>query len=421
MSNFETPYLPARQNLRRLCHMRFAAVGVAFVTAWIMVESFAVDISMPMVSWLLVLVLIVNIAALLRLKHHWIVTEVELFAHLVFDVAVLTVFLYFTHGPSNPLVMVYLVPLALTAASLTQRYTWFMAALTTLCYGGLIVNQSVVEAATHQHDRAFSMHIVGMWFGFVLSAAVISWFGVRMAQAVRERDAQLATLRENRLRHEQVIALGALAAGAAHELGTPLGTLNILADDLEPGKPLEESTCEVLRSQVMRCKNILNSIAASSGTVRAQGGGQMALDEFLRSVVSKWQSSRPESILVRSNCNGAHPAPNVVTELTLSQAITNILNNAADASLEHVEIECSWTDSELDIQVADRGKGLAPEVAQRAGEAFTTTKTHGLGLGLFLTFATLERLGGEIRLFNREGGGTLCHLKLPLSSLSVKP
>jgi two-component system sensor histidine kinase RegB len=260
-----------------------------------------------------------------------------------------------------------------------------------------------------------------MWFGFVLSATVIAWFGVRMTQAVRERDAQLGRLRENRLRHEQVVALGALAAGAAHELGTPLGTLNILADELEPGVPLEVATCEVLRTQIKRCKDILNSIAASSGTVRAQGGGQMALDEFLHSIVSSWLATRPECVLVKSSCTGSEPVPRIVTEHTITQAIHNLLNNAADASLDNVEINCRWTPEELNIEVADRGPGLAPEIAQRAGEAFATTKTDGLGLGLFLTFTTLERMGGEIHLYNREGGGTRCRLTLPLSSLSVTP
>lgn len=421
MTTFETLSLPTRQNLRRLCNMRLAAVAVAVLTVWSMSEKFELDISVPLLASILAVVIFVTAATLIRLTRRWIVTDLEFFGHLVFDVTLLTVFLYFTHGPTNPLVMAYLVPLALTVASLPQRYTWIMAALTTSCYGGLIVHQSTIELATHQHDKAFSLHIIGMWFGFVLSAAVIAWFGVRMTQAVRERDAQLAQLRENRLRHEQVIALGSLAAGAAHELGTPLGTLNILTDELEPGTALDEKTCEVLRSQVLRCKNILNSIAASSGTIRAQGGGQQALDTFLRSIVTKWQASRPDSVLVKSEFTGTEPVPQVITEQTLAQAITNLLNNAADASLEHVEIICHWTEAELTIEVADRGEGLAPEVAQRAGEAFTTTKTHGLGLGLFLTFATLERLGGEVHLYNREGGGTICRLKLPLSSLSVTP
>ena len=147
----------------------------------------------------------------------------------------------------------------------------------------------------------------------------------------------------------------------------------------------------------------------------------MALDEFLRKTVSTWQSSRPQAALVMTSFTGTQPAPCVVAEQTLAQAITNILNNAADASPHHVEINCSWTPGELSVEIADRGPGLAPDIAQRAGEAFTTTKTSGLGLGLFLTFATLERLGGEIHLFNRDGGGTLCQLKLPLTSLALTP
>lgn len=410
-----------RQNLRRLCSMRFAAVFGASLVVYVMDQVFALDTPLIPVLWLQAIVMVVTVATLLRLRSGRPVSELELFSQLVFDVAALTVLLYFTYGPTNPLVMAYLVPLALTVASLQQRYTWIMAGLTTLCYGGLIIHQSAMAAISPQHDRVFSLHIIGMWFGFVLSAAVIAWFGVRMSQAVRERDAQLSRMRENRLRHEQVVALGALAAGAAHELATPLATLNILADELQPGDSLESNTCDVLRSQVKRCKDILNSMAASSGNVRAQSGSQMELDKFLRSMVSDWQVSRPGSVLVKASFNGSNPVPQVVTEQTLAQAITNLLNNAADASLDHVEFDCLWSQTELVVEVADRGEGLAHDVARRAGKALTSTKTHGLGLGLFLTFTTLERLGGEIHLFNRAEGGTLCRLKLPLSALSVNP
>lgn len=421
MISSEAVTSPARQNMLRLCHLRYAAViGEALA---VVLAKRMFDLALPVsgLLWLLGFVALMNTVTLWRLRQLWAVSEVELFAHLVFEVAVLTVLLYFTGGSTNPFVMLYLVPLALTAASLPQRYTWSVALLASLCYGVLMFYYVPLSVAMHQHDRMFSLHIAGMWFGFVLSSILIAWFGVRMAQAVRNRDAQLARLRENELRQERVVALGALAAGAAHELGTPLATLSIVAGELAAEEPLPATTLNVLREQLGRCKHILNSLAASAGAVRAQGGGQQALDEFIKHIVSVWHGSRAQVNLVKCDYHGAQPVPQVITEQTLAQAITNLLNNAADASAHHVEIECHWTQNELQLEIADRGTGLSPELAQQAGQTFVTTKSSGLGLGLFLTFATLERLGGEINLFNREGGGAVCRLRLPLASLTVAP
>lgn len=407
------------QNLRRLCALRNATL-IGLVVA-ILLSHYWLKLTLPLqeLSATLLLIALLNVATYWRMRQVWVVKEPELFAQLTLDVAMLTVVLYLSGGSTNPFVMLYLVPLALTAASLPQRYTWSMAALTTLCYGILMFKSRPLALGMHHHDDAFSLHIVGMWFGFVLSAIWIAWFGVRMAQALRDRDAMLARRREQELKQERVVALGALAAGAAHELGTPLATLAIVAGDLEPEKPLPSQSLQVLRDQIARCKHILNSLAASAGAVRAIGGGKQALDEFIKDIVKVWQVSRPQANLVRAEYHGSIPVPEILTEQTLAQAITNLLNNAADASRQHVELECRWTPETLLLEIADRGAGLSPEVAQLAGESFVTSQSGGLGLGLFLTFSTLERLGGEVSLFNRDGGGAVCRLSMPLTAIMV--
>lgn len=414
-----SPNPSTRQNLRRLCNLRFIAIcGTAILVAGI-AYLFALELPVFAIYSLLSVAALFNIITLWRLQRDWPVGEIELFAQLVVDVVMLTILFYLTGGPTNPFVMVYLVPLALTVASLPQRYTKIMFVTTSLAYGSLIAYQSTLALRAHEHDQVFSMHIIGMWFGYVLSAGMIAWFGVKMVSAVRERDAQLARMNEHNLRQEHIISLGALAAGAAHELGTPLATLHILADELKAGEILPTDSCHVLRDQVKRCKTILNSMVASSGGVRAISGGRMPLDEFLLTLLQDWQYSRPQARLAINSISGSEPSPLIVNEQTLTQAINNLLNNAADASETPIEVDCRWSPALLTMEIADRGTGLAPEVAQRAGQPFTTTKSSGLGLGLYLTFATLERLGGEIQLYNRDGGGTLCRLQLPLQSLSV--
>ena len=115
------------------------------------------------------------------------------------------------------------------------------------------------------------------------------------------------------------------------------------------------------------------------------------------------------------HCNGLQPAPQIIGAQLLSQSILNLLNNAADASLDRIEIESSWNHHELLLEILDFGKGLSEETVQRAGQAFFTSKPgQGLGIGLFLANANIERFGGSVRLTNREEGGASTQVRLPL-------
>jgi two-component system sensor histidine kinase RegB len=315
-------------------------------------------------------------------------------------------------------VVLYLLPLAIAAVALPANYVWGMAAVTTFSYTALLAWHLPLPHNEHTHDADFGMHVLGMWLGFVLSATLIAWFAVKMAATVRERDRTLAAMRENALRHERVLALGTLATGAAHELGTPLSTMAVLVKDIVPEQGISADKLGTLRTQIARCKEILASLSAAAGQVRAESGQSLALDNWLRELLERWLALRPE-IKVRQHFEGTQPSPRIVAELTLAQAITNILNNAADASPDRVEIDARWSADELVLEIGDRGAGLAPEVQASAGEPFLTTKSEGLGLGLVLAYTTFNRFGGVVRLMNREGGGVLCRLTLPLAALKV--
>jgi two-component system, sensor histidine kinase RegB len=135
-------------------------------------------------------------------------------------------------------------------------------------------------------------------------------------------------------------------------------------------------------------------------------------------MLEQWRLMRP-AIPVASRWTGPQPSPIIAAGQILAQTITNLFNNAADASPQGVDVKGAWNNAELSIQIRDHGPGITAEVASRAGEAFVTTKApgKGLGLGLFLANATIERLGGEVRLFNRAGGGACTEVTLPLVSL----
>jgi two-component system sensor histidine kinase RegB len=411
---------PAATNLRRLLLVR--AITVAGLLLTLAFATLRLRMALPAGALLTILGLMVfvSLATLWRLARPWPVRDGELFIQLLLDVAALTALFYLSGGSTNPFVMLYLLPLAFTAAALPGRWVWWMAAVAVGCYGVLFVWHVPLAGSAHAHDTEFGVHVFGMWLGFVLSAGLIAGFSVRMSASLRERDRALGALREQALRQERVVALGTLATGAAHELGTPLSTLAVLAKDIAPGEALSAEKLSILRAQIARCKEILASLSAAAGQVRAESGQRLALDQFLRELIGRWQSMRP-GVETRVHLDGVPPAPVIVAEQTLAQAITNILNNAADASPGHVEVDARWTDDELTLEIADRGPGLAPGLASVAGTPFVTTKSDGLGLGLFLAYTTLSRFGGEVRLFDRDGGGVRCRLRLPLAALKLSP
>jgi two-component system sensor histidine kinase RegB len=244
-----------------------------------------------------------------------------------------------------------------------------------------------------------------------------------MSETRRSRDRLLAQMREDELRNERIVALGTLAAGAAHELGTPLSTMAVLARELEsePGASTDAiNKLSVLRAQIDRCKQILATLAASAGAERAEAAQGAPLDDWLHDLVARVNALRP-NVTVRTSIEGPLPAPRIVAEQTLGQAILNVLNNAADASPEAVELAARWNAELLEVDVCDRGPGVAPDVAEVAGQAPVSTKEagEGLGLGLFLANTTLQRFGGSIRLYNRTGGGACAQILLPLAELRL--
>ena len=410
-------------NLRRLLLVRTITLVVLLLALGFVLLRLNLPLPLPPLFATLGGMALLSVGTLWRLSRPWVVRDVELFVQLLLDVAALTVLLYFSGGPSNPFVTLYLLPLAIAASALPGTRVWWMAGVTAVCYTALLGWHVPLSTEMLAHDSGFGMHVLGMWLGFVLSATLIAGFAVRMNATLRERELALASLREQALRHERVVALGTLAAGAAHELGTPLSTMAVLVKDIEPERGLSAHTLTILRAQITRCKEILSSLSVAAGPLRAEAGDPQPLDAWLATIVERWLATRP-GVVASHHFAGVEPVPRIVAERTLSQAITNILNNAADASPHAVEITGQWTTDSLTIDITDRGPGLAPEfkrIDEQSGslDYGFTTKSEGLGLGLYLASTTLNRFGGQVRLIERQGGGLLCRLILPLTALKL--
>src|SRR5258708_31598666 len=198
------------------------------------------------------------------------------------------------------------------------------------------------------------------------------------------------------------------AAGARNGVGTPLSAIAVRVRELERDSGGNESLradLGLLQRQVEQCKRILTDLVGRTGSTRAEGARLRSLDALLQEAVDRWKLLRPEARLSVSY-SATGKIPRIVVEETVTQALVNLLNNAADASPDDIELECAWFDGLVTLEIRDRGPGVTVEAMNLAGRtAFSDKQGRGLGLGLLLANATIERIGGSVTLANREGGG----------------
>ncbi len=412
------------QNLRRLYALRNVAVAGQAATVLTAVYGFGIALPVAPMAMIIAALAAFNVFTRWRLRRGSEIGTGEFFVQLLVDVGALTGLLYFSGGAFNPFVWLLLLPITIAATVLPPAHTRLLAVVTVLCYTALMVENMPLSRDTRLAAHGFELHVIGMWVGFVFSAGLLAYYVARMAGTLREREHLLAERREQALRDERLIALGTLAAGAAHELGTPLATMATVLREMERDRgeaatDPDTGRLRMLRGQVERCKQALAAIAASAGSVRAEAGRSLAVDEFIDEIVAGWRAMR-HGATVRVALEGTCPAPHILAEHTLAQALITILNNAADASPREVELTAGWDADVLDIRVCDRGPGLAPAASRAAGHRRFTTKDEGLGLGLFLAHAAIGRCGGEVTLQARGDGGTCAHVRLPLRRLGTE-
>ncbi|HIP06483.1 MAG TPA: HAMP domain-containing histidine kinase [Mariprofundaceae bacterium] len=352
-----------------------------------------------------------------------------LFAQLGVDVLALTLMLYYTGGSNNPFVSLFLLPLLLVAAILPKPYIWSMAVITTISYATLLLlpfeqqthDMSHMAGMAMQHSSsAMNTHAMGMAASFLFSVVVILFFVVSMAESLRDRERKLANAHEKSLRDEHVIALGTLAAGAAHELGTPLGTMAILTKEMESEYADDAELLEqiqILRAQVDRCKSTISQMSSSAGQLRATGGKNMVITDYISSIGKHWQSEHALTQLETHYPEG-RDAPELVVDDTLQQALMSLLNNASDAGAQYIQLNLDWDDTHLNITICDDGEGLSAEVQSTLGKPFISTKADGQGLGFYLAQAVISRMGGNIQIKNQTSGKGACvDIQLPLQNM----
>lgn len=341
----------------------------------------------------------------------------------VLDTLCLTAVLMLSGGPSNPFSLLYLVHITLSASILTRRQTWALGALACVCFGLLFLNPlPIASLEMHAHTGAANLHLIGMWIAFAVASALVAIFSGRISELLREREQSLLKMQEELAKKERLAAMVTLAAGAAHELNTPLGTIAVVSKELEhyakqawPNAAVAADS-RLIRDEVERCSAILQRMSLAGAEPRGEAIEEADPAELLEAVRSTF-AGRPEVRVegwLAGDLRVAVRVPRHATE----QALIALVRNGLDAGPLQSPVVLAVRGGEsgdIEFEVRDTGAGMSAEILRRAGEPFFTTKEpgKGMGLGIFLVRAMAERLNGRFELRSEPGAGTQAILRLP--------
>lgn len=290
---------------------------------------------------------------------------------------------------------------------------------TSFLFGDLQIERSM--NMDPEEEIFFELHLLGMWVIFLVSAILISVLITRMVSTIQNREINLAKAREKEMRSEQLVAIGTLAAGTAHALGTPLSTMSVLLTDLDKLDKDQLNTTEVrqdislLKQQVTRCKRSLSQLTQYYNKDNPDQEEEITLGDFrgdVQDYIVNIYPSAPVSFIAIGDSNSE-----VISNLSIKHAVINIIENSIKAAKTRVEVTFQIVNehaAHFEISINDDGPGIPSKVMESMGEPFISMRKESMGLGIFLANAAIQRLGGKIEMLNLKLGGALTLIKLPL-------
>jgi two-component system sensor histidine kinase RegB len=403
---------PTRGHLRQLFIARNAvllagSIGVAGMAA---AES---ALRSPEIVGILGALALLNLVTWLRLRQSVAVSYNQLLLQILADVVLLTAAMCVSGGDASPLEDLYFVPLTIAAATLPWRHTLLVAAA--------IVGSRLFACRFYLPVPAFALPEHGMVE--LLTGVLIAYFAFCMASASRKHEQMLARIRGDYLKQRHLTELGAMAAATADRMGTPLGTMAVIVGDLRDGayRPSEyQQALDVIASRIELCKHILSRLVASASFSRRESARKMPADKFLAAMVDKCQLLQPW-MEVQCRYEGGLPAPAVLAESSLEQAILVLLNSSA--AWTPMQVEVSGRSDEHCLRIQIRTAGLVPPADAAAYEGVPLFARKAMAgrdrQDLFMAKATISGFGVTIEEARRPDGHACIKLSLPLADLAA--
>lgn len=425
MMRLIAPIPPSRseswRNVLLLMQLRWIAVFGQLAT--IVAVAQILEVRLPLMPLLMapLLLILINLATASLLQRREEFSQSELFNSLVIDVAALCWQLYHSGGTTNPFTFLFLLQIVIGTVILEPRWSWLIALLASLSMLLLTFAYVPLDLPARHAAHQFHLYQLGSLFCFVLAAVLLVFFVVRLDRNRRESARALEELRQQATEEDHIIRMGLLASGAAHELGTPLSSISVILGDwshvpeIATNADLSEDLTD-MRTQLDRCKTIVSGILMSAGDLRGENPTVSSVRVLFGDIAADWQS-RMDGELRFIDRFGDDIA--IVADPGLRQVIGNVIDNAQEVSPGLVILEIARENDDLLIAVSDQGPGFAPDLLPRVGQPYASTKGRdGGGLGLFLVFNVVRKLGGRVAVENREPRGATVRLTLPLASLA---
>jgi len=403
-----------RLRVDTLVRLRWLAVGGQILA--LLIVHYALGFPLPMALCLLAIAAAValNIGLRLTFERNHRLAEWPATALLTFDLLQLASLLYLTGGLDNPFVVLALAPVVIGAVSLPRAQAAYLVALMICLALALAFNHLPMPWFEGAALSLPPVYRAGIWIALGLAGIFVALYAGRVAQEARLLSDALAATELVLAREQHLSQLDGLAAAAAHELGTPLATIALVAKEWtnHPDAPPASDDLDLLTQQVRRCREILGkltSLGADPGSMLTH----MTLGVLLEEVV---QPHRNFDVAVTVAMNGPAPEPVCPRSPGVLYGLGNLVENAVDFARSTVDARADWGEAEVTVTITDDGPGFAPEILSRLGEPYVTTRaadrrakideTTGLGLGLFIAKTLLERSGANVRIANRSGSQT---------------
>lgn len=421
-ATFQVAMTPSAQSLRLLAMLRTVGAPFQAILLWYSTEVLQLEFAATTVGVTIALQAMAALLTWLRLANQGApVSEREVFLQVHVDILLLSASLYLSGGTFNPFAPMLLLPMV-AAASLRRRSMLLTALSTVVAY---VLLRHFHVPITHPDGPAevFRIHASGDQFSYFATTATLAYLVHRALTSSQRHERMLAEAQERQMRNDSVVAIGAFAAGCAHELSSPLATMSVVVKELRREAPDAKRLTEdlaILDSQIRISKDIVTQFTGAAGRRRAESASAVSVDKFLTSIFERARLLHPGAS-IQLEFLTQRPAPRIVAEETLRQALTNLIDNAVHACPGDVSIQADWSHADLVISVCDRGPGFSAEALQKLGSEIYTTKPQGVGtgLGLMLSTVTISRLGGSLSLKNNPTGGALAQVKLPLCQIII--
>lgn len=429
MPGLGLPHEHPRRNVRLDTLVRLRWLAVIGQTTAVLVVYFGLEFALPIWACLAVIVLSAWLNIALRLRFHATQRlEPDRAAWLLaFDIAELAVLLFLTGGLQNPFAFLFLAPVLLSATALPPRYTLMLGAFAVACATVLVFVHYPLPWDIEDPLQLPPIYMMGVWLSILLAIGFIGVYAWQITEESRQLTDALAATELVLAREQHLSQLDGLAAAAAHELGTPLSTISVIAKELE--NAIAENAphgddVRLLREQATRCRDILAKITELSSA------GETPFDRtpitaLIEEVVAPHRNFGVTIEVKTPQDRNAEPIG--ARNPAIIYGLGNLLENAVDFAREKVTVETQWDDETVAVSISDDGPGFAPEIMGRIGEPYVTTRRRkpndadeeptGLGLGFFIAKTLLDRSGATLTLESRKppGRGATITLRWPRS------